>query len=237
MAKWLLRLKGDRFDLEDLPNLFRLPEAKVVEEKGSFYLESSKLNSLTSADEVREQGKALIKLINPIAKLHRNNFLDVSEGGVIQVDDDGKRHIYVFLKESLTLRSKATAVLSVIASNGSEKVSTQPNSTESLLKATLKHNEIAEAINFYADGTWISLYKAYEIIMGDVGKEQIKGWVSNHDINRFTQTAQSRDAIGDAARHASKKYKPPAKPMTLSEAKRLIRTMLLQWANSKSGRK
>ena len=68
MPKWLVRLKGERFDLEDFPKLLRLSEVKVVEEDGLFYLESSEFNSLTSAEEVRERGRVLINLINGVTK-------------------------------------------------------------------------------------------------------------------------------------------------------------------------
>jgi len=34
MPKWLVRRKGERFDLEDFPKLLCSPEVKVVEENG-----------------------------------------------------------------------------------------------------------------------------------------------------------------------------------------------------------
>lgn len=237
MPKWLVRLKGERFDLEDFPKLLRLSEVKVVEEDGSFYLESSEFNSLTSAEEVRERGRALIKLINGVTKFNRNNFVDISEDGITRVRDDGKRHNYVFLEGKAKIRTKARGQLTVIAADGSEKVATQPSALESLLEVAQKHNVVADALSFSRDDTWISLYKAYEIIRDDVGgKHQIikNGWSVKSDINRFTQTAQSRAALGDSARHASKKYIPPAQPMTLMEARVLIKTILSRWVSSKT---
>jgi len=237
MPKWLVRLKGERFDLEDFPKLLRSPKVRVVEENGSFYLESSEFNSLTLAEEVRERGRALIKLINGVSKFNRNNFLGISEDCITRVEDDGKRHNYVFLEGSVTIRTKVSAQLTVIAADGSEKVATQPSALESLLKIAQKHNVVVDALSFYRDDTWISLYKAYEIIRDDVGgKHQIikNGWSVDSDITRFTQTAQSRAALGDSARHASKKYKLPAQPTTLLEARTLIKTILSRWISSKA---
>lgn len=77
MGKWLVRLKGDKFDLEDLTALFDSPELAVVEENGFYYLQSCKLESLTSADKVREQGVALINILNGVTKLYRDCFSDV----------------------------------------------------------------------------------------------------------------------------------------------------------------
>ncbi|OGD15304.1 hypothetical protein A2V47_08645 [Candidatus Atribacteria bacterium RBG_19FT_COMBO_35_14] len=235
MPKWLVRLKGERFDLEDFPKLLCSPEVRVVEENGSFYLESSEFNSLTLAEEVRERGRALIKLINGVSKFNRNNFLNISEDGVTRLEDDGKRHSYVFLKGTAKIRTKVSAQLTVIAADGSEKVSTQPSALESLLEVAQKYNVVADALSFYREDTWSSLYKAYEIIRDNVGDKIIKnGWSVKSDISRFTQTAQSRAALGDSARHASKKYKPPAQPTTLLEARALIKAILSRWVSSKT---
>jgi len=237
MPKWLIRLKGERFDLEDFPKLLCSPEVKIVEENGSFYLESSEFNSLTLAEEVRERGRALIKLINGVLKFNRNNFLGISEDGITRVEDDGKRHNYVFFEGTATIRTKVSVQLTAIATDGSEKVTSQPSALESLLEVAQKHNDVADALSFYRDGTWSSLYKSYEIIRDDVcGKHQIikNGWSVESDINRFTQTAQSRAALGDSARHASKKYIPPPQPMTLLEARKLIKTILSRWISSKT---
>jgi hypothetical protein len=237
MPKWLVRLKGERFDLDDFPKLLRSPEVRVVEENGSFYLESSEFNSLTLAEEVRGRGRALIKLINGVAKFNRDNFLGIFEDAITRVEDDGKRHNFVFLEGGITIRTKVSGQLTVIAADGTEKIATQPSVLESLLEVAQKHNVVADALSFYRDDTWISLYKAYEIIGDDVGgKHQIikNGWSVDSDINRFTQTAQSRAALGDSARHASKKYIPPAQPMTLMEARVLIKTILSRWVSSKT---
>lgn len=81
----------------------------------------------------------------------------------------------------------------------------------------------------------MSLYKAYELVSDEVyGKREIisRKWVSETSLNRFSQMAQSRAGLGDEARHASKKYKAPAEPMSLAEAKNIIGTLLQNWINS-----
>ncbi len=109
MPRWLVRLKGERFDIEDLPEFLRSSELKVVEENGAFYLQSSEFDFLTSPDEVRERGRALIKLINGVAKFDRDNYRDVSEDGITKVEDDGRSHHYVFLENAITVRAKVSA--------------------------------------------------------------------------------------------------------------------------------
>ena len=75
----------------------------------------------------------------------------------------------------------------------------------------------------------VSAKKIYEIVRDDVGDLRKRRWGIEQDKNRFTQTAQSKDALGDSARHAAKKYKPPLNPMSLAEAKSFIRNILLNW--------
>jgi hypothetical protein len=230
MSKWLVRLKGDRFDLEDFSKQLRSPGVKVVKRKDElFYLESNDFNSLTSPKEVLERGRELIKIINGAVKLKRDNFLGISEDVIIRVEDDGKQEGYIYPEEKFKIIDNYA--------DDSEKIVTHPNDLESLIEVAIKCKVVADALSFYQDDTWISLYKAYEIIRDDVGGElQIikNGWLVKSALKRFTQTAQSRDALGDSARHASKKYKSPAQPMTLLEAKALIKTILSRWVSSKT---
>jgi len=236
MGKWLIRLKGEEFDLEDLPALLHFPELAVVEENGFYYLQSSEFELLTSADEVREQGIALIEILNGAAKLHRDNFQDVSEDGVIRVEDDGGRSHYVYLEGSLTIRSKVRPNLTVTTTNGIEKKDDRPTTIETWIGIAREDKLVADALHFFREDTPFNLYKVYEIIRDDVGGEHAmvkKGWVSKPELSRFTQTVQSRNVLGDHARHASEKYKPSAQPMSLSEAKLLIRGILLNWMQTK----
>jgi len=95
MPKWLVKLKGEKFDLEDLSSLPRLSELSVIEEDGSYFLQSSEFDSLTSADEGLKRGIELIEILNGAAKLNRDNFHDVAEDGVTHVEDDGRRLLHL----------------------------------------------------------------------------------------------------------------------------------------------
>lgn len=100
----------------------------------------------------------------------------------------------------------------------------------------MNYKPVENALYFFREGTWDNLYKVYEIIRDDTGSEQAiikKSWGSKPELHRFTQTVQSSEALGNDARHASKRYKPPAQPMSLSEAKSLIRGILMNWMQTK----
>lgn len=238
MPNWLVKLEGEKFDLEDLPSLLRSPEHTVIEENGSYYLKSSDFDSLSSADEVRECAIEIIEILNGAVKLHIHNFRGVSEDGVTLIEEDGSRHQYIYVRSAGTVRSKVSANLTVTTSNGTQQAAPLLTNVESWLSLAKGDKAVADALHFFRENTWGSLYKIYEIIKDDVGgkKEVIttNGWATKKGLDRFTQTAQSRKALGDSARHAAKKYKPPPQPMTIQEAELLIRGVLRSWFRSKA---
>jgi len=77
-------------------------------------------------------------------------------------------------------------------------------------------------------------YKILEIIELDVGGSIYQeGWTNKSEATRFTQTANSAEALGDAARHAKKHVAAQPKPMAIQEAQRFIRLLLEKWIDSK----
>ena len=237
MPKWLVRLGGERLDLEDFPSLLCSPEHTVIEEDGSYYLKSSDFDSLGSADEVRERALAIIEMLNGAMKLHIPSFRGVYEAGVTLIEEDGRRHHYVYLEASITLRSKVSANLTVTKSNGTRQIAPPPSNVESWISLAKTDKAVADALHFFRDNTWISLYKVYEIISEDVGGEEAiirNGWATERRLSRFRQTAQSKAALGDQARHAASRFKPPSRPMTIREAGSLLRGVMLSWLSSKA---
>jgi hypothetical protein len=237
MPNWLVKLEGEKFDLEDLPSLLRSPEHTVIEDNGSYYLKSSDFNSLSSADEVRECAIKIIEILNGAVKLHIHNFRSVSEDGVTLIEEDGSRHQYIYVRSAFTVRSKVRANPTVTTSNGTQQAAPLLTNVESWLSLAKGDKAVADALYFFRENTWGSLYKVYEIIVDDVGDQQTiikNGWVTKHKLSQFTRIAQSRKALGDSARHAAKRYTPPPQPMTIQEAELLIRGVLLSWFRSKA---
>jgi hypothetical protein len=167
MPNWLVRLKGEKFDLEDFPSLLRSPEYTVIEENGSYYLKSSDFDSLSSADEVRERAIAIIDMLNGAMKLHIHNFRGVFEDGVTLIKEDGSRHHYAYLGGTIAARAKVSAT--VTTSNGTQQIAPQPSNVESWLSLAKGDKAVADSLHFFRENTWGSLYKVYEIIKDDVG--------------------------------------------------------------------
>jgi len=237
MPTWLVRLAGDKFDLEDLPSVLHSPKHTVIEEDGLYYLTSSDFDSLSSADEVRGRAITIIRMLNDVMKLHSPSFRDISEDCVTLIDDDGRRHNYLYLQASVSVRSKARANLTVARSNGSAEIGSSSSGVESSLDLAESHEVVPEALHFFREDTWFGLYKVYEIVSEDVGGHRMivrNGWATKQELNRFSQTAQSKAALGDFARHAASRYKPPSQPMTFEEARALVRRFVLGWLTSKA---
>lgn len=236
MAKWLIKLKGEEFDLKDLTSLVHSPSSAVMEENGLYYLWSSDFDSLDSASEVRKSASTLIDVLNGAMKLHTSGFHGISEDGVIMIEEDGRRHEYVYLGGSSAARSRTRASITVTTSGDKEQVAQPTCDVESWISLAKTDKAVAGALHFFRENTWISLYKVYEIIRRDMGGEKAiteNGWATERKLSRFRQTAQSKAAIGDLARHATNGYKPPPQPMSIKEAEVLLRGIILGWLSSK----
>ena len=79
---------------------------------------------------------------------------------------------------------------------------------------------------------YVALYRIFEAIREDIGGNQAlldTGWISKSEQSRFTQTANSLDAVGDEARHGSASVRMPAKPMDMLEARPMILGVARRW--------
>jgi len=75
--------------------------------------------------------------------------------------------------------------------------------------------------------TWITLYALKDFMKRggmDEPKLALAAGVSLDEVKRFRHTANNPASIGPFARHGPQGHKPPAVPMTLPEAKRIILT-------------
>ena len=238
MPEWLVRLKGDKSDLGYLPSLLRSAGHAIIEENGVYYLKSSDFDSLDSADAARERGIAIIKMLNGAMRLCVRSFAGVGEDGVTVIEEDGRRRHFVYGSVSMQGRSRLRADATVLASDGAEQIEQAlPSNLESWLSLANTDWAVADALHFFRENTWVSLYKVYEIIRKDAGGEPAmvrNGWAATEELNRFRQTAQSRAALGDFARHALRELRPPSQPMTIQEAESLLREVMLNWLSSKA---
>jgi len=76
-------------------------------------------------------------------------------------------------------------------------------------------------------------YKIIEVVQEDNFPPVLRDGEFYNEINRFKQTAQSYEAIGEEARHAHTRFTRPEIPMDLSRARDLIQRIVKMWLDSK----
>jgi len=234
MPNWSVQLFGNRFDLEDLSKWFTTTDLQVVKESDGFYLKSDLFETIEEAEHVRTLAQEMLQRLVGAAKLFRTNFMSVELGEVTRQEDDKQRHRYVSLSASIVVRSKTSSILTV---NGREE--TPPKVPLPAVWAAVAKDDkkVLQALRLWANNpdSWDNLYKILEVIESDVGGAiYCNGWVSKTEVRRFTQTANSAEALGDEARHTKRHVPPPPRPMTIKEAIQLMKALLQKWIASKT---
>lgn len=233
MAEWHVQLQGEQFDLQELKEILLGHDPCIIEEDSNFYVTSKAWDQLQDSSEVHNQAKSLIQLLDSAAYIHFRDTGPLTIGNIVRIDDDGRKHSFVSVEESVHARDWARAT--AVGANNQPIESTTEHQIIKVLRVSTHHAVAADALKFLRKGDWVSLYKTYEIVQDEVhGKEEIirRGWLTSQSISRFKQMAQSRQALGDEARHASRKFIPPKKPMSIHEARAIIADLLLKWIDS-----
>jgi len=232
MNGWYVRLQGRKYDLQELPRLFSLPDARVCEQDGVYILKSEKFSKVEEASEVLGIATHILELVHGVAKITLGDFEAVKADAVWKLDEEGREHWAKFLSTTVTARASMNKLSTVLKANDAIDSGQSSPLSNSRLSAALHHDDIAKALHFIREPSWRNLWKVYEIIKDAVGgiKGIVQaGWATRGDLSLFSQTAQSDKALGDAARHAAKKYKAPEDPMSLSRASKLITDLLRYW--------
>ncbi len=230
MSEWRVELIGEEIDLKCAHQAFSRGEPQIIHEEGLYLLRASEFNTKEDAALVRERAKEITNLISNSVFLHYRDARPIRSGQIIMIDDAGKKHYFLFAEgANIQLRGVVAGFLL----NKSEAASVEHNAMR-IFRTASSNKDIASALSYFSRGDWSNLYKSYELVRDSVENKILSTWVTKKSINRFTQTAQSSEAIGDNARHASKKFKAPANPMSVHEARALIGLLLEHWIDKAS---
>jgi hypothetical protein len=106
-----------------------------------------------------------------------------------------------------------------------------PKNTQAqqLLRAIERNPRLKAALALWAEpnASWPQLYRAMEEIEAELGERlDGAGLCSRNERERLTRTANSAEVVGTDARHALGGSEPPSNPMTLAQARSLIRRAL-----------
>jgi hypothetical protein len=82
---------------------------------------------------------------------------------------------------------------------------------------------------FEYDLDWVNLYRILELIESQKIDIVKRKWLSNEEYKLFKWTANSPDVLGIKSRHGKQTHKSPAKPMTIFQARYLIKNLIIKY--------
>jgi len=213
-----------------MSKLLHLSVCSVSEEGGSYYLRAAEFSSLTDPRDVQRCATELIAQLRGAARALFGNFETVKVAGIERVEQDGKPPTQFILPDSIVLRGRGL-LLATGASDGAE-----PAVLDSWAAIANTDAKVAEALRLFGstERDYPNLYKVYEVVKGDVGRQNIikNGWATGSELKRFTHTANCKVALGDEARHGVGGCSV-RKHMPRSEAESLVGKILLGWVRDK----
>ncbi|MBD2006432.1 MULTISPECIES: hypothetical protein [Cyanophyceae] len=233
--KWLILLEINESDFLNLSKLLTLSEKlKLIEKNSCYYLYSLDFEPLTNVSDVYGRATELFQKLNAVAMIHFPEFQLLNADVIEQVDENRKHHRFIAGSGTIKMdKSKA----SIKVEGGQD--SAQFLELEPWIDLADKDKIVENVFRIWTsfEQNWVNLYKIYEIVNQDAKSKKLEEWVTKNKISNFTHTSQSVNAIGDDARHGVEKQEPPKNPMSLLEAKNLIREILKNWLNWKCQQK
>jgi hypothetical protein len=226
MARWLVQLEGDQFDLEEFPNWFPDGDVYAIEENGSVYLVGPAFEGLLKASQVYETALQAVDEFSASSTLLWSSLQRPKVGRVFRAINDDRRQAFVFLSGSVSGRSKGRAILAV---DGIKEALQRPTQAQILLSGARMDDNLKFAVSLWGDPlrTWPRLYRVLEEIERYLGQPvQKAGFCSDNQRERFTRSANAAKIAGKDARHALDKFIPPKNPMDLKEATAFIGRLL-----------
>jgi hypothetical protein len=225
MARWLVKLEGDPFDLEELPYWFPSGDVHAIKDDNDVFLTGQTFEKYNNAREVHDAALQTIDEFSAIIMLLWSDFRRPSLNVVIREDDKGKHDICISAQLA-PLRGKVRARVQISGQESSSETQAQQ-----LLVASRGNHHLRTAVSLWGDPlrTWPRLYRMLEEIEAAIGEKVDKaGFCAEVERNLFTRCANTAEVAGKDARHRSGKFSPPANPMSLEEAIALISRLLEQ---------
>jgi len=237
MAAWRIRLEGPAESVYALPRF--LPSlCSLATEDAEPYLDSPLFMDSMKAEDLMAVGEQLLDAANLVAILLLPAWRPVTCDSAFRLREDGSALNVKLVSARISASATLQASPTVIRADGSIDPPTQPTRHNEEADIVTGNKPLRTALLLLRDGSWVNLYKAYEIVRDAVGGEtmlrQLK-WVSNSVLTRFTRTCQSPKVLGVEARHGVEVGSPPSNPMRLSEAKRLIADLICKWIELQLG--
>jgi hypothetical protein len=216
---WGAVLQGKATDLEDWAYVLKEgfdPWVEVHEEKT--VLRSASLDTLETANDVRDRAEVMIERLNGAVALSQGAG-PIRFGGVVEFAPDGRLHQTIFAELYENLNNvKLRATATVMGPDGQPVAPLPPQATEVQSGATIVENHplLEDALIYFGRASdWFDIYKTLEcLILQFGGKKNGEArflaleWAPKREIERLKQSA-------NWPRHARQKYDRPQDPMDI----------------------
>jgi len=231
----MVEISGDAADLSDLAQSVTGPGVSIIRQGEKYVLTSPDFDAGLSAEAVREKAKDIARRLTGAARVEFRATTPIQVGSVYRVRHGDTRDIY-FFPETGALHFRGFAPTLVITrADGTVEESRPANPVNDWLLLAQKDQRVELVLSIFATGdeSWSNLYKVFEIIKED-RNPVTAGWLTEPSRSRFTGTANSPGLDTRHGVQKKKQTKKPPPPMDISEARALIRTVVLAWLRDKS---
>jgi hypothetical protein len=227
---WKIRLRGSVEGLRQLEESFN-DDPEVVAENEDYYIRSEIFERLDEPDEIRSEAHRIVESIRIFGSLDSLPVTDLETSVLVEENKDGTEHIYAQAKGVGIGIGSANPTIK--AENEEIEVPPPADQTEKRTLLAIKDQKVFELANLISKGkNWVNLYRIFEFVQDNIESEDNivdQGWWSRAEKERFKRTANSRDAIGDSARHGDSRTSPPTNKMSHDEAQSQINILIERW--------
>lgn len=237
---WMVQLAGDTSDFSALAQSLTETDTNVSYDGQDYILTSDRFASADDAAAVRQKAEDMVALLNGGSRLALDATQSIRVGAVYRRRDDGRRDIFVFAEPAVIRFRAISPTVKVTHADGTVEEFHPADPVKQWMVLALSNDDVANVFRILSSGTldWVNLYRIFEIIAADVGgldSVVSNGWGTRTSMKLFKHTANSPCALGLDARHGAETAQPPPKPMTISEARTLINSIIHAWLRAKNG--
>jgi hypothetical protein len=237
---WIVQLAGDTSDLSALAQSLTGTDINVSHDGQDYVLTSDRFAPADDVAAVRQKAEDMVALLSGGSRLALDASQSIRVGAVYRRRNDGTRDIFVFPEPAVIRFRAISPTVKVTHADGTVEEFHPADPLKQWMALALSNDAVANVFRILSSGTldWVNLYRIFEIIAADVGgldSIASNGWGTKASMKLFKHTANSPTALGVDARHGAEMTQPPPKPMTISEARTLINSIVHAWLRAKTG--
>jgi hypothetical protein len=241
--RWSVALRGEEQSLRELEMHFAQPDLHVArEDDGAVFLTSTEFDSIADGDTdaIRRRAGELLAVACGSLALEFGSFTPPYIEGVFHTDESGTKHHYARVSAKFRLHADVNARVERVRDDGRIEVVelvAPPPQTSAWARGARSDEDVEDVLAILGRGEvrWHDLYHVFEVVQAETGSAMFdRGWTTRAEADRFTQTANSRLALGREARHGHKKVPVPKHgAMKFSDANKFVLRLVRAWLDWK----